>query len=88
MADVSFEELESHALLRKLDESSKGTELYQIQLDSNGEKIFPLIVKYKDPSTDRIYWNFVPDEIQTADEGMAWKFSLTLDEYLNLEAEG
>ena len=88
LSDVPFEELESHTLMRKLDESSKGNELYQIQLDSNGEKIFPRIVRYKDPSTDRIYWSFVPDEIQTADEGMAWKFHLTLDEYLNLEAEG
>ena len=46
------------------------------------------VVKYKDPSTDRIYWCCVPPEIQTADEGMAWKFGLTVEEYLNLEAEG
>ena len=88
LSNVDFEELEAHTLLRKLDESDKGNELYQIQLDADGEKIFPLFVKYKDPSTDRIYWSFVPDNILTADEGMAWKFSLTLDEYLNVEAEG
>ena len=88
LANVDFEELEAHTLLRKLDESDKGNELYQIQLDADGEKIFPRFVKYKDPSTDRIYWSFVPDDILTADEGMALKFGLTVEEYLNLEAEG
>ena len=55
--------------------------------DADGEKIFPRFVKYKDPSTDRIYWSFVPDDILTADEGMAWKFQLEEKEYENLDGE-
>ena len=46
------------------------------------------ILYYRDPSTKEAYISFVPDEINKADEAMAWKFHLTPEEYdrLNIEA--
>mgnify|MGYP001162750678 FL=1 len=46
------------------------------------------ILYYYDPSTKNPYVSFVPNEINKADEAMAWKFHLTPEEYdrLNIEA--
>ena len=45
------------------------------------------ILYYYDPSTERQYVSFVPEHINKADHGMAWKFHLTDDEYGGLEDE-
>ena len=46
------------------------------------------VLYYYDPSTKNPYVSFVPNEINKADEAMAWKFHLTPEEYdrLNIEA--
>ena len=45
------------------------------------------ILRYSDPSTGEIYADFVPEEIESADAAMAWKFYLTEEEYDGLEVE-
>ena len=85
LKDFDFKELENTAKnLRMIDKSKKGNTLYEVELEDGHTAKF---VKYKDPSTDRIYWSFVAPEIQTADEGMAWKFQLDKKEYENMDGE-
>jgi len=69
-----------------VDKSQRGNELYVIR-DTliNGRSL--KILKYKCPSTDRLYHSFVPDDTYNADYAMAWKFNLNLDEYAMLEIE-
>ena len=45
------------------------------------------ILFYSDPSTNQLYISFVPYYIKKADDGMAWKFQLTRDEYDGLVSE-
>ena len=45
------------------------------------------ILYYRDPSTKKTYISFVPDEINKADDAMAWKFHLTRAEYDRLYIE-
>ncbi len=45
------------------------------------------ILYYRDPSTKKTYISFVPDEINKADDAMAWKFHMTRDEYDGLHVE-
>jgi len=42
---------------------------------------------YRDPSTDREYYSFVPTNINKADDGMSWKFQLTPAQYNRLKVE-
>ena len=71
-------------LINKSKRNSKA-ELYRVK--GLAENIEINIVRYKDPSTGRIYVSQVPDEddygvkIITADHAMAWKSYLSLDEY-------
>ena len=52
-----------------------------------------LVLKYSCPSTGRIYFSGIPNrdefgnEIRRADQAMAWKFSLSEDEYSKLTIE-
>jgi len=45
------------------------------------------LVKYSDPSTGRVYPDFVPDKIMGAEEAMAFKFNVPLPEYKTLTKE-
>jgi hypothetical protein len=70
-----------------LDKSSRGNALYEID-NIFTQKAYYL--SYKCPSTGREYVSGIDPEVGvkgSADESMAWKFSLTLDEYNKLEVE-
>lgn len=68
-----------------LDKSARGNELYLI------ENVFDepaLYLKYKCPSTSRVYVSGVDPSLERkADVAMAWKFNLTPEEYEKLEVE-
>ena len=80
------EKLLQEAGAQRIDRSERGNELYKIENLIQGRTL--KLVKYKDPSTERIYVSFVPYEYEKADEAMAWKFQLSESEYklLNVEA--
>ena len=70
----------------KLKNSSKrGNRLYEISGIIPKKKF--MMLHYKDPSTQRHYLCFVPENIKTADKGMAWKFYLTEEEYDGMISE-
>jgi hypothetical protein len=73
----------------RTNETLKGNELYKIpQGEIFREDAYYL--KYKDPSTDRVYMKGVPPEIgqnKNADYAQAWSHNLTLEEYINLTAQ-
>ena len=77
-----------HEINAKLKKYSKrGNELYE----ANGilpDKKKLKILKYRDPSTDRIYISFVPEHFTDPDDAMAWKFNITKQQYQNLVDEG
>ena len=62
-----------------LNTSEKGIELFDLTINDQTVKA----LRYKCQSTDREYISYVPDEIKTADEGMAWKFKMKEEEYKN-----
>jgi len=64
-----------------IDCSKRGNELYELGVIPN----YPLkYLKYADPSSPKkIYGCFVPSDIDSADEGMAWKWDITEVEYKN-----
>jgi hypothetical protein len=73
-----------------VDASRRGNELYSINTIIHGRSL--RILKYRDPSTKvqdpitgewvgQLYISFVPEHINKADHGMAWKFRLTPGEY-------
>ena len=73
-----------------IDSSRRGNELYSIDTIIHGRSL--KILKYRDPSTKvqdpstgewvgHPYISFVPEHINKADHGMAWKFRLTPGEY-------
>ena len=66
--------------------SKKGNELYETRRIIRNRVLN--ILKYVDPSTGRIYISFVPDHINDADEAMAWKFSITKQQYRDLVDQG
>lgn len=67
---------------RIIDRSKRGNELYAMEKIIKGYTFKYL--KYEDPSTpNKIYGCFVPSEINSADEAMAWKFYITEEEYQN-----
>jgi hypothetical protein len=84
-----------HEINAKLKKYSKrGNELYKAygwgpDPVSHRERNIELkILKYRDPSTDRIYICFVPDYFTDPDEAMAWKFNISKQQYQNLVDEG
>ena len=81
-------ELFLHEINAKLKKYSKrGNELYEAKnILPDNQKL--KILKYRDPSTDRIYISFVPAYLEDPDEAMAWKFSITKQQYRNLVDEG
>ncbi len=76
---------EINAKLKKY--SRRGNELYEAKGILPDKKKLK-ILKYRDPSTDRIYISFVPENFTDPDEAMAWKFNITKQQYQNLVDEG
>ena len=68
-----------------IDASRRGNELYSIDSIIPGRTL--KILKYKDASTSQPYISFVPNYMEKADEAMAWKFSLSENEYGGLSGE-
>jgi len=65
-----------------IDRSKRGNELYAMNKIIKDYSFRYLV--YEDPSTpNKIYGCFVPSEINSADEAMAWKFYITEEEYQN-----
>lgn len=89
-AEELFKNLGKDAKL--IDKSKRGNALYEIHglIRGRGGASTGQVVKlmrYIDPSTGREYVSFVPPEIKTADEGMAWKFTITEEKYDTLKIE-
>ena len=81
-------ELFLHEINAKLKKYSKrGNELYEAKNILPDNQILK-ILKYSDPSTGRTYISFVPEHLNDPDEAMAWKFSITKQQYHNLVDEG
>jgi len=80
--DTMIDELDAELVNR----SKRGNEIYVLNNSLISGRSIKLL-KYKCPSTDRIYFSFVPDDMRFADHAMAWKFHLTPEEYQNLEIE-
>ena len=68
-----------------IDASRRGNELYSIDSIIPGRTL--KILKYKDASTSQPYISFVPNYMEKADEAMAWKFSLSENEYGGISGE-
>ena len=68
-----------------IEASRRGNELYSIDSIIPGRTL--KILKYKDASTSQPYISFVPNYMEKADEAMAWKFSLSENEYGGLSGE-
>ena len=68
-----------------IDASRRGNELYSIDTIIRGRSL--RLVKYRDPSTGQPYICFVPNHINKADHGMAWKLRLTPREYSGMGDE-
>jgi len=69
-----------------LSTSVLGHELYKVEKIVPNETHYAL--KYRCPSTERLYVSFVPPEVGRKgdpDEAMAWKFGLDKKQYLSIE---
>lgn len=66
----------------KLD-YSKPIKLFKIKGTDFGIREDVHIINYFCPSTGREYFDYVPENITRAREGMAWKFNITEEEYMN-----
>ncbi len=68
-----------------MDQSKRGNKLYTSKKIIEGRELKFLV--YKDKSTDREYISFVTDDQYEADEAMASKFHLGVNEYNMLKLE-
>jgi len=79
-----FEKLFNELPNKLLDKSKRGNELYDLVIDDN---LTAKVLKYKCPSTDRVYLSAVPFDMTKADQSMAWKFGMNENEYELLRVE-
>ena len=68
-----------------IEQSERGNKLYKIDNIITDKSL--RLLKYVCPSTGREYVSFVPYEQNKADEAMAWKHHLTIEEYNQLKIE-
>jgi hypothetical protein len=62
-----------------IDSGPRGV-LYQVELPDDPEQV-ARYVQVRDTSTERRYYLRVPPTVQSAEEAVAWTFSLNTDEY-------
>lgn len=70
-----------------VDESPRGNKLYEFNEEGQRSNRTLKFLRYQCKSTDRVYMSFVPTSINKADEGMAWKFDMTEEEYSMMTIE-
>lgn len=70
---------------KKIDESKRGNTLYQINGVIPYKKL--KLLRYTDPSTQKLYLCFVPEKFKSADKSMGWKFYLSEQEYNCIQGE-
>ena len=90
MTILGAELILEHFDAKLIDKSARGNELYSISGIFEGDDELAYVLKYKDPSTSRIYVSFVPPEIavkRCADTAIAARFGRTLEEYQALKIE-
>jgi len=70
--------------------TKRGNALYEVELNmgtnrwgNDSGKFKYKLLQYGCPSTERRYASFVPEDIVDADSGMAWKFNISKEQYLN-----
>ena len=68
-----------------IDGNDRGIELYSSDKIIEGKVVKFLI--YRDTSTNEPYISYVKPSCNTADEGMAWKHHLTVEQYRRLKIE-
>ncbi len=83
-ADVVIKEKTYQEAMEELEEFE---EEFLSDVSGNTSGRILKILCYRDPSTKKTYISFVPDEINKADDAMAWKFHLTRAEYDRLHIE-
>ena len=78
-----------HTKSTLLDSSDKGNELWFVPQSAGIFRIDAYFLKYKDPSTDKIYMSGIDPEIgqkKDADLSMAWKHgNIPLEDYKNMK---
>lgn len=79
-----LEQIIKETQAKVIHKSDRGNTLYEITIDDQVIKA----LKYQCPSTQRIYLSYVPLEINDADQAMAWKFKISIEEYKTLRIEG
>ncbi len=88
MQYYGLEELLQELKPKVLNTSERGNELISVTIKDRSDRDQKCkVVRYTCPSTGRVYVSGVPDNITKADEGMAWKFDLTEEEYEKLQKE-
>lgn len=80
---IGPEKLINQLNAKLISKTERNNELYEIKIKYDTYKI----LKYKCPSTDRIYVKFVPPEINSADEAQAWSFQISIEEYSIMKKE-
>ena len=75
------EQIISKTKAELVSKCNRGYDLYKIK------DIEPHLLKYKCPSTGRIYTSFTPRSITDAKTAMAWKYNKTVEEWDQLRIE-
>jgi len=76
---IGYEAFMAKAAAKKLDENNDHGILYQVPLKDDEDLV---LLKVKDPSTDRQYFLRVPPEMKTAGQARAWTFGFREQDFV------